>query len=74
MRARTMNLPSRLYPIIDRSFCPDSRAIQECSLALVAAGCNLIQYRNKSGCARQLLDEARELRARLGEGIRLDHE
>jgi thiamine-phosphate pyrophosphorylase len=66
-----MILPSRLYPIIDRSFCQDSRAVQECSLALVVAGCTLIQYRNKFGGARQMLEEARELRARLGEGIRL---
>ncbi len=66
-----MILPSRLYPIIDRTFCQDSRAVQECSLALVAAGCTLIQYRNKSGSARQMLDEARELRACLGKGVRL---
>jgi thiamine-phosphate pyrophosphorylase len=66
-----MNLPSRLYPIIDRTFCQDSRAVQEWALAVVAAGCTLLQYRNKSGSARQMLDEARELRARLGEGIKL---
>ncbi len=33
---------------------------------LAAAGCTLLQYRNKSGNARQMLEEARELRARLG--------
>lgn len=32
---------------------------------LAAAGCTLLQYRNKSGSARHMLDEARELRARL---------
>ncbi len=32
---------------------------------LAAAGCALLQYRNKSGNARQMLDEARELTARL---------
>ncbi len=36
-----------------------------------AAGCTLVQYRNKSGNARQMLDDARELRARLGTGVRL---
>jgi len=39
--------------------------------ALVAAGCTLIQYRNKFGSARLMLDDARELRARVGEGIKL---
>ena len=38
---------------------------------LAAAGCTLLQYRNKSGKARPMLDEARELRARLGAGVKL---
>ena len=38
---------------------------------LAAAGCTLLQYRNKSGTARQMLDEARELRARLGTSVKL---
>jgi len=38
---------------------------------LAAAGCTLVQYRNKSGNARRMLDEARELRARLGASVRL---
>ncbi len=38
---------------------------------LAAAGCTLLQYRNKSGSARQMLDEARELRARLGASVKL---
>jgi thiamine-phosphate pyrophosphorylase len=66
-----MNLPSRLYPIVDRNFFQDSHSICEYAGELVAAGCTLIQYRNKLGSARQMLDEARELRARLGEGIKL---
>jgi thiamine-phosphate pyrophosphorylase len=39
--------------------------------ALAAAGCTLIQYRNKFGSARLMLEEARELKARLGEDIKL---
>ena len=35
---------------------------------LAAAGCTLLQYRNKSGNARQMLEEARELRVRLWAG------
>jgi thiamine-phosphate pyrophosphorylase len=38
---------------------------------LAAAGCSLLQYRNKSGNARQMLEDARELKARLGPGIKL---
>jgi len=38
---------------------------------LAAAGCTLLQYRNKSGSARQMLAEARELRARLGASVKL---
>jgi len=38
---------------------------------LAAAGCTLLQYRNKSGDARRMLDEARELRVRLGATVKL---
>jgi len=38
---------------------------------LTAAGCTLLQYRNKSGNARRMLDEARELRTRLGTSVKL---
>jgi thiamine-phosphate pyrophosphorylase len=38
---------------------------------LAAAGCTLLQYRNKSGRARRMLDEARELRTRLGPNVKL---
>ncbi len=38
---------------------------------LAAAGSTLLQYRNKSGNARQMLEEARELKARLGASVQL---
>jgi thiamine-phosphate pyrophosphorylase len=66
-----MKFAKRLYPILDRTCFPDSGALLLAADALVAAGCALIQYRNKQGSARQMLDEARELRARLGEGVTL---
>jgi thiamine-phosphate pyrophosphorylase len=66
-----MKLSKGLYPILDRTCFPDSGALLLAAEALVAAGCALIQYRNKQASARQVLDEARELRARLGEGIKL---
>jgi thiamine-phosphate pyrophosphorylase len=36
----------------------------------VVAGITLLQYRNKSGSARRMLEEARELRARLGSSVK----
>ena len=38
---------------------------------LVAGGCTLIQYRNKSGHARQMLEQARELRRRASDRVKL---
>jgi thiamine-phosphate pyrophosphorylase len=38
---------------------------------LTAGGWMLLQYRNKSSNARQMLDQARELRARLGPSVKL---
>jgi thiamine-phosphate pyrophosphorylase len=61
----------RFYSILDSSCFPDSAALFTAAEELVAAGCTLLQYRNKSGNARCMLDEARELRARLGTSVRL---
>jgi thiamine-phosphate pyrophosphorylase len=38
---------------------------------LAAAGVTLLQCRNKQGTARQMLDQARELRSRLGPNVKL---
>ncbi len=65
-----MLLP-RLYPILDAGCFPDPKDMFAAAEELAAAGCTLLQYRNKSGNARQMLDEARELRARLGASVRL---
>ena len=66
-----MKFAKRLYPILDRGCFPDSGALLRAAEGLVAAGCTLIQYRNKFGSARLMLEDARELRARVGEGITL---
>jgi thiamine-phosphate pyrophosphorylase len=66
-----MKFTKRLYPILDRRCFPDSGALLLAAEALVGAGCTLLQYRNKFGSARQMLDEARELRAQLGASIKL---
>jgi thiamine-phosphate pyrophosphorylase len=52
----------RLYAILDASCFPDAAALVGAAEKLVAAGCTLIQYRNKSGNARAMLDHALELR------------
>ena len=58
----------RLYPILDAAAFPDATAMFAAAEELAAAGCTLLQYRNKQGTARQILDQARELRVRLGTG------
>jgi thiamine-phosphate pyrophosphorylase len=65
-----MLLP-RLYPILDAVCFPDLEAMYAAARELAAAGCTLIQYRNKQGTARQMLDQARELKARLAPSVKL---
>src|SRR6266849_5391271 len=65
-----MLLP-RLYPILDTGCFPNADAMFTAAEELAAAGCTLLQYRNKSGNARLMMDQARELRARLGAGVKL---
>jgi thiamine-phosphate pyrophosphorylase len=55
----------RLYAIIDAVFFPDAAALLAFAGELQAAGVALFQYRNKSGNARQMLSQARELRRQL---------
>ena len=61
----------RLYTILDTAYFPGAGDLFAAAVELAAAGCTLLQYRNKSGNARQMLDEARELRARLGASVKL---
>ena len=62
---------SRLYAILDSSCFPDSAALYLTAEELAAGGVTLLQYRNKIGSARQILDHARELKLRLGQSVRL---
>ena len=64
-----LQLP-RLYPILDPACFGDAAEMFAAAEELATAGCTLHQYRNKSGNARLMLDEARELKARLGSGFR----
>jgi thiamine-phosphate pyrophosphorylase len=61
----------RLYAIIDSSCFTDPAALYSAAEELIAGGCTLLQYRNKSGNARIMLEQARELRRRLGNGVKL---
>jgi thiamine-phosphate pyrophosphorylase len=61
----------RLYSIIDSSCFPDPEVLYSSAEELVAGGCTLLQYRNKSGNARIMLEQARELRRCLGNGVKL---
>jgi len=56
-----MPLP-RLYAILDRALLPQAHTVTHFAEELLAAGVELIQYRNKQGSARQVLAEARELK------------
>src|ERR1700757_85641 len=61
----------RLYPILDATSVPDTD--QLCTLAeqLIRGGCRLLQYRNKSGDARTMLEQAKDLKQRVGTRARL---
>jgi thiamine-phosphate pyrophosphorylase len=56
-----MILLPRLYPILDSGSFADSDGLLVACQELLSAGCTLIQYRNKSGSARQMLEHGREL-------------
>ena len=59
-----ISLP-RLYAILDSSCFPDLEALFNAAQELAASGVQLIQYRNKTGDAKRILDAAVELRSRL---------
>lgn len=54
----------RLYPILDSGCFPNTDALFAAAEELAAAGCMLIQYRNKSGHACVMFEQARELKRR----------
>jgi thiamine-phosphate pyrophosphorylase len=52
----------RLYPILDAGCFPNTLGLIAAAEELLSAGVSLIQYRNKSGDARVMLEQAGELR------------
>jgi len=65
-----LRLP-RLYAILDTSCFSDSSALLDAAEQLAQAGTSLMQYRNKSASARQMLEDARELKTRVGARVKL---
>ncbi len=61
----------RFYAILDNSSFPTSQLLIGASADLTSAGITLLQYRNKSGNAREMLNHARELRQRLESSVKL---
>lgn len=65
-----INLP-RLYCIIDSAFLSTTAELLAFAEELATGGCALLQYRNKSGNARVMLEQARELKKHLSDSVRL---
>jgi thiamine-phosphate pyrophosphorylase len=63
LEQRMITLP-RLYAILDAACFPDAHALLIAADELAAAGCTLVQYRNKSGNGHVMLEQARELKRR----------
>jgi thiamine-phosphate pyrophosphorylase len=63
----------RLYAIVDAAFFSTIEELTAFAQELIAGGCTLLQYRNKSGDAPVMLDQARELRRKSRAGTPEPH-
>jgi thiamine-phosphate pyrophosphorylase len=68
--SQRFHLP-RLYAILDAGQSADREAMFAAAEELAAGGVTLLQYRNKAGSSRQILEDASELKRRLGGSVRL---
>lgn len=66
-----MILLPRLYAIVDSSSRGSTRDLVAFAEDLASVGCTLLQYRNKSGNALVILQEAQQLKKQLGHSVRL---
>jgi thiamine-phosphate pyrophosphorylase len=66
-----MILFPRLYAIVDSSADESTQRLLAFADALAAGGCTLLQYRNKNGDARFILEQGRQLKKHLGASVRL---
>jgi thiamine-phosphate pyrophosphorylase len=62
---------ARLYAILDASCFRDADQLLVAAEELSAAGVMLLQYRDKTGSARQVLERACELKRRIGSSVQL---
>jgi thiamine-phosphate pyrophosphorylase len=62
---------SKLYAIVDATRFPDAQAMCAFSDELIAGGVTLLQYRNKTANAREMLKQSRELKGRLSNSVQL---
>ena len=65
-----MLLP-RLYGILDAGCFADGDVMLAAAEELAQGGVTALQYRNKSGNTHQMLDQARELKRRVGDRMKL---
>src|SRR5207302_1579434 len=61
----------KLYAIVDASRFPDTHALCAFTDELAAGGVTFLQYRNKSGNAREMLEQSRELKRHLPKSVQL---
>jgi thiamine-phosphate pyrophosphorylase len=61
----------KLYPIVDAHCFSSTADLVVFAEEMVAAGCTLLQYRNKRGNGREMLEQARALREALGKPVKL---
>ncbi len=64
---------SRLYPIVHAAFFSTTQDLLAFAEELATGGCTLLQYRNKSGNAGIMLEQARELRRLSRAGVPAPH-
>ena len=69
-RSQTIKPPS-LYAILDAGQAQPNSDLLAFAKELSAGGCTLLQYRNKSGNARVILEQARALKKLVGDSVRL---
>jgi thiamine-phosphate pyrophosphorylase len=61
----------RIYAILDASCFSSPQLLFDAADDLASAGLRVVQYRNKSGDARTILSQARELKSRIGPRAKL---
>lgn len=66
-----MVMLSRLYAILDSNCFSKTEDLLNTAQELAAGGCTLVQYRNKKGNARMIVEQSLRLKERLGRAVRL---